>query len=81
MQDVGPTSYETLNKKVAFPANLLPNLGPTPIKIDSRDIFMHQQANKTPSKRSFNFGSLETKVVEALNEDDPSELAKRTQTD
>ena len=60
MQDVGPTSYETLNKKVALPANFLPNQGTAPIKIDSRDVFMHQQAYKTPSKRSFNFGSLET---------------------
>lgn len=37
MQDVGPTTYETFNKKVAVPANLPPNLGPSPLKIDSKD--------------------------------------------
>ena len=35
MKDVGPTTYETLDKKVTMPANIRPNIAPAVIYNDA----------------------------------------------
>jgi len=43
MKDVGPASYDTLEKRVAVPVNLEPNIAPAIIYRDLKQI-----VNKTP---------------------------------